>query len=180
MNILTFLLAGFLSMQAGTASEWKDKGPTDTGWRSARPGMTLDEVLAAFPGQAKREKDEKADSGAKLPVVKFKEKVRIDGAEYEVSFHFSSEGKLVSIQFYSRRIKEEIPPVVFAIFRELYGAPTDFGTKSEMLPRQGREISEYFFWKTDAFEMYASSYVYPYTPFMKATSLSVRVFYIKK
>ena len=99
MNILTFLLAGFLSMQAGTASEWKDKGPTDTGWRSARPGMTLDEVLAAFPGQAKREKEEKADSGAKLPVVKFKEKVRIDGAEYEVSFHFSSEGKLVSIQF---------------------------------------------------------------------------------
>ena len=44
-----------------TTSDWMKDPPSTVGWRSARWGMTVDEVINALPGQVKRKNAKESD-----------------------------------------------------------------------------------------------------------------------
>lgn len=45
--------------QTGKVTEWKEQAPTSAGWRTVRPGMTVDELISAMPGIEARKKKSK-------------------------------------------------------------------------------------------------------------------------
>ncbi len=81
---------------AGPARAAAPAAPGEGGWRAARWGMTQDEVLAAFPGEASRlEGAVKLADGNTVAVGI--EKHAIGGTDFRVRFVFDPAGKLALV-----------------------------------------------------------------------------------
>ena len=93
-RLFILLVAVCLFLACGLIAEEQEKQSAKDdvqGWRSARWGMTEEEVLAAFPNEAKRlEKPEKY--GIVIATVGIK-KLQVAGSDFVVHFSFDTEKK---------------------------------------------------------------------------------------
>lgn len=117
----------------GQGSEWKEQVPTSIGWRTVRPGMTVDELNSAMPGENFRTKKMKYTDGTRGQQTSLKKKVKIDGLDYKVSFDFDSAGHLLSIAFLcNSKVRKESFSNVVASFTGLLGDPNGKETNSSL------------------------------------------------
>jgi hypothetical protein len=160
-------------------SDWKGDVPLTTGWRSARRGMTMEELLRAMPGDAVPDKDRQYDKFGTVPDgivhqwAKLRKKVKLDGVDYEILFRFDSSGRFDGLEFFSNQVKKETFEAVVKVFTGLFGEPT--GKANKVYP-SGDTIDSLSWTKEDTF-LYVISATKQMTAFVTGRLVDVKVNY---
>ncbi len=119
MAILCSMLSMLLWVNIGRASDAPGV------WRNARWGMTVDEVVAAFPGEAVRASPAEIKKGAGAVRI---DRCEIAGTTFQANFHFYRSSRLTQIVLLPSSKRDASRAVFERLARmltEKYGQPTD-------------------------------------------------------
>jgi hypothetical protein len=120
---------------ASPATTRAQRLPAQAEWRAARWGMTVDEVLKAFPGEAKRLETPLPLADGNVVAAGI-EKHALGGTTFRVRFVFDAAGGLVLVSLRTPETeyaKAEAIDAVEKALSERLGPPTWKGTSSEFV-----------------------------------------------
>lgn len=151
MRSLSAILLSATLLLAWSARGEAQQQPTSVdvnGWRGARWGMRVDQVLAAFPGEARRLDSAQSAGksiqgrGAALVII---DTVVLDGTKLSATFHFARPDSLneVLLRHYD---SSPISPSEHDYVRLLSLLTAKYGPRSASHEQRGRSVNLWSFW----------------------------------